>query len=149
MTLPSPLNKPLDLVRKKYKEKWGEELDLMAMSGYTGFYILANALAKAKSSKPDDIRDALANMSISPTTDIYGGKALLFPYIGSKVEFDETGENKYAGCMIMQIQSNKYRVIGRKTMPRQKADLFGLRLVGTRSHNIRFCSRIVSRIFKL
>lgn len=90
------INKPLvKVTNDKYKAKYGENMAGEAVDAYIAVYVLADALERAGSVDPKAIRDALAK------TKITSGPAMVAAY--NTIEFDETGQNKYAGLVMVQI----------------------------------------------
>ncbi|MBF0530425.1 MAG: ABC transporter substrate-binding protein, partial [Deltaproteobacteria bacterium] len=84
---------------EKFKKKTGHELSAEAVDSYVGMYVLANALEKAGSLDPKKIREALA------ATKITTGPAMIVPY--EAFEFDQDGQNKFAGLVAVQIRDVK------------------------------------------
>jgi branched-chain amino acid transport system substrate-binding protein len=72
---------------------------------YQGFYVIVDALERAKSSAAKELRDAIAATNI---TDI-NHRAMIIPY--KQLKFDETGQNPYATAMVVQIQEGKFRLV--------------------------------------
>ncbi len=66
---------------------------------FTGIFALADAINRAGSTKPEDIRKALR------ATDIPGDQ-LIMPWGG--IQFDETGQNRKGAGIIVQVQGGKY-----------------------------------------
>jgi branched-chain amino acid transport system substrate-binding protein len=79
----------------KFKAKYGYDLTGESVDAYASMYVIADALERAASTDPQKIRDALA------ATDLKTGPAMIVPYEG--VQFDETGQNKNAGIVIVQV----------------------------------------------
>ena len=79
----------------KYKAKYGYNLTGEAVDAYLAMYVLADALERAGSLDPAKIRDALA------ATNLTGGPGMIVGY--DAVEFDETGQNKHAALVMVQI----------------------------------------------
>ena len=65
------------------------------MDAYIAMYVMADALERAKSLDPKAIRDALAK------TKLAKGPGMIVGY--DAVEFDATGQNKYAALVMVQI----------------------------------------------
>jgi branched-chain amino acid transport system substrate-binding protein len=72
---------------------------------YQLFYIIVDALERAKTSDAKALRDAIAATNI---TDI-NHKAMLLPY--KAIKFDETGQNQLATAMVVQTQGGKFRLL--------------------------------------
>jgi branched-chain amino acid transport system substrate-binding protein len=90
------VNKPgVQEINGKYKAKYGQNLTGEAADAYIGMYVLADALERAASLEPDKIRDALA------ATNLASGPGMIVGY--DSVQFDETGQNKNAALVIVQI----------------------------------------------
>ncbi len=65
-----------------------------AVLAYQAMYIIADAVDRAGSADPADIRDALAETEFADH---------ILPYIGP-ITFDETGETTAASPVVMQVQ---------------------------------------------
>jgi branched-chain amino acid transport system substrate-binding protein len=90
------VNKPgAKEANEKFKSKYGYNLAGESVDGYVAMYVLADALERAKSSDPKAIRDALAK------TKLTKGLGMIVGY--DAVEFDETGQNKHAALVMVQI----------------------------------------------
>lgn len=79
----------------KYKAAYGQNLTGEAVDAYLATYVLADALERAGSLEPAKIRDALA------ATNYQDGAGMIVGY--DAVEFDETGQNKHAALVMIQI----------------------------------------------
>jgi branched-chain amino acid transport system substrate-binding protein len=80
---------------EKYKAKYGQNLTGEAVDAYLATYLLADALERAGSLDPAKIREALAS------TKLTDGPGMIVGY--PAVEFDETGQNKHAALVMVQI----------------------------------------------
>lgn len=90
------VNKPgAKEANEKFKSKYGYNLTGESVDGYIAMYVLADALERAKSLDPKAIRDALAK------TKLTKGAGMIVGY--DAVEFDETGQNKHAALVMVQI----------------------------------------------
>jgi branched-chain amino acid transport system substrate-binding protein len=90
------VNKPgAKEANEKFKSKYGYNLAGESVDGYIAMYVMADALERAKSLDPKAIRDALAK------TKLTKGPAMIASY--DAIEFDETGQNKYAALVMVQI----------------------------------------------
>jgi branched-chain amino acid transport system substrate-binding protein len=90
------VNKPgAKEANEKYKTKYGSNLAGEAVDAYLAMYVLADALERAGSLEPAKIRDALAS------TNLQSGPGMIVGY--DAVEFDETGQNKHAALVMVQI----------------------------------------------
>lgn len=90
------VNKPgVKETNAKYKAEYGTNLTGEAVDAYVAVYVLADALERAGSTDPDKLRKALAE------TDLKTGSAAIVSY--ESIEFDETGQNKHASPVIVQI----------------------------------------------
>jgi len=93
----SDLDKPgIDEKNAKFKERYGYKLAGESVDAYASMYVIADALERAGSLKPKKIRDALAG------TKLDKGPGMIVSY--DAVEFDENGQNKNAGIVIVQVQ---------------------------------------------
>lgn len=90
------VNKPgAKEANEKFKSKYGYNLAGESVDGYVAMYVLADALERAKSLDPKAIRDTLAK------TKLTKGPGMIVGY--GAVEFDETGQNKHAALVMVQI----------------------------------------------
>jgi len=80
---------------EKFKKKYGYDLTGESVDAYAAMYVIADALERAASTDPQKVRDALA------ATNLTAGPAMIVSYDG--VQFDETGQNKNAGIVIIQV----------------------------------------------
>ncbi|WP_243360228.1 ABC transporter substrate-binding protein [Fundidesulfovibrio terrae] len=79
----------------KFKAKYGYDLAGESVDAYAAMYVIADAFERAASTDPKKVRDALA------ATNLTKGPAMIVSYDG--VEFDESGQNKNAGIVIVQV----------------------------------------------
>jgi len=90
------VNKPgVQEINQKFKSKYGYNLAGESVDAYIAMYVMVDALERAKSLDPKAIRDALAK------TKLTKGPAMIAGY--DAIEFDETGQNKYAALVMVQI----------------------------------------------
>ncbi|MFB3887689.1 MAG: ABC transporter substrate-binding protein [Thermodesulfobacteriota bacterium] len=90
------VNKPgAKEINQKFKAKYGYNLAGESVDAYIAMYVMADALERAKSLDPKAIRDALAK------TKLTKGPAMIAAY--NAIEFDQTGQNKYAALVMVQI----------------------------------------------
>ena len=87
-----PAAKPAN---EKFKKKYGYDMTGESVDAYVAMYVVADALERAASTDPAKIRDALA------ATNLTTGPGMIVSYDG--VQFDETGQNKNAGIVIVQV----------------------------------------------
>jgi branched-chain amino acid transport system substrate-binding protein len=80
-------------VLEKFETSYGEPMDTEAMLSYQAIYVIADALERAGSADPADVRAALADTSIADHFMAYPGP----------ITFDETGENVNAEPVLMQV----------------------------------------------
>jgi branched-chain amino acid transport system substrate-binding protein len=84
-------------VREAYEELYEEEMRTSAVLSYQAVYVIADAIERAESADPADIRDALAETDYEDH---------ILPYEGS-ITFDETGETEVASPVVMQVQDGE------------------------------------------
>ena len=82
-------------VLDRFQSEYGESLRSSAFMSYQVTYLIADAIERAASADPGDIRDALADSNYADH---------LLPFDGPIV-FDETGENINARPILMQVQN--------------------------------------------
>lgn len=80
---------------EKYKKLYGHNLTGEAVDAYLAMYIIKDALERAASLEPANIRQALA------TTQLTDGPGMIVGY--DKVEFNEKGQNRHASLVMVQI----------------------------------------------
>jgi branched-chain amino acid transport system substrate-binding protein len=90
------VNKPgVKEINEKFKAKCGYNLAGESVDAYIATYVLADALERAGSLDPKAIREALAK------TNLTTGPAMIASY--DAIQFDETGQNKNAALVIVQV----------------------------------------------
>jgi branched-chain amino acid transport system substrate-binding protein len=85
-----------------YKAASGKDLNDASAREIVGLQVLADAIDRAGSTKPEDIRKALI------ATDIPGDQTLM-PWKG--IKFDETGQNILGTPVIMQVKDGAYHTV--------------------------------------
>jgi branched-chain amino acid transport system substrate-binding protein len=93
------VNPNVKVVNDMFKAKTGTDLNANSARAFQGVFVLADALNRAASLKPDDIRKALSE------TDIKGAQ-LMMPWEG--IKFNEKNKNTLGRGIIVQIQNGKY-----------------------------------------
>jgi branched-chain amino acid transport system substrate-binding protein len=78
----------------KFEEQTGESMRTAAVFSYQAVEVIADALERAGSSEPPELRDAIAETSLETE---------LFPFDGP-IEFDNKGQNVNAQPIVMQVQ---------------------------------------------
>lgn len=81
-------------LRDRFEQQNGERMRTAAVFSYQAVEVIADALERAESSEPQDVRDAIAETSLQTE---------LFPFSGP-IEFDEKGQNVNAQPIVMQVQ---------------------------------------------
>ena len=101
----------LDLAAKKpliaqvnelFKKQGGRDISDVPARAFTGFLTLADAINRAKSTNPEDIRKALVATNIPP-------EQLIMPWSG--VKFDDKGQNTGVRAILQQVQNGQYATI--------------------------------------
>ena len=80
-------------VLERFEAAYGEPMDTEAMLSYQAIQVIADALERAGSADPADVRAALADTNIADHYMAYPGP----------IAFDETGENINAQPVLMQV----------------------------------------------
>jgi branched-chain amino acid transport system substrate-binding protein len=91
-----------ELFKKQKDNTTGREISDVPARAFTGFLTLADAINRARSTSPEDIRKALA------ATDI-AGEHLIMPW--TNVKFDEKGQNTGVRAILQQVQNGAYATI--------------------------------------
>lgn len=84
-------------LRDKFEEQTGERMRTAAVFSYQAVEVIADALERAGSSEPPELRDAIAETSLETE---------LFPFDGP-IEFDDKGQNVNAQPIVMQVQGGE------------------------------------------
>ncbi len=102
----------LDIGRKKplvtavndlFNKKYGTNMTGNSARSFTGLIVLADAINRASTLEPENIRKALMETKIS-------GEQLIMPWDG--VRFDpDTGQNILGKGIIVQVQGGQYRTV--------------------------------------
>ena len=96
--------KPMvEKINELYKAKYGHDMSPNAARSFTAPFVVADAINRAASTKPEDIRQALAETNIP-------GSDLISPYEG--VKFDPvTQDNVLGRSLYLQVQDGQFRVV--------------------------------------
>jgi branched-chain amino acid transport system substrate-binding protein len=86
-------------VNDLYRSKYGTDMNGSSARAFTGVFVLADAINRARSLEPAQIQAALK------TTDIPGDQ-IIMPWDG--VKFDERGQNTKGRGIMVQIQNGEY-----------------------------------------
>ncbi len=90
------VNKPgAKEANEKYKAKFGQNFSGEAVDAYLAMYVIKDALERSASLEPAKIIEALR------ATDLSSGPGMIVGY--DKVAFDQTGQNKHAALVIVQV----------------------------------------------
>ncbi|ARP86486.1 ABC transporter substrate-binding protein [Bordetella genomosp. 9] len=92
----------LKTINDLYKAKTGKELNGNNARSLQGVLVLADAINRAGSTKPEAIRDALKKTDLSEAQ-------IAMPWSG--VKFDETGQNSKGAGLILQMTSAGYQTV--------------------------------------
>lgn len=84
-------------LRGKFEEQTGERMRTAAVFSYQAVEVIADALERAESSEPQELRDAIAETSLETE---------LFPFDGP-IEFDDKGQNVNAQPIVMQVRDKE------------------------------------------
>jgi branched-chain amino acid transport system substrate-binding protein len=93
-----PPGSPSFLINEIYKKKSGDDLDDTAARQMQGFFVLMDAIDRAKSTEPDKIQAALKATDLKPDQLIMGYKG---------VKFDDKGQNILASGLVIQLQDGE------------------------------------------
>ena len=86
---------------ESYREKYSDEMSVHAVWGYESIYVIADALERAGSSNPEEVRDAMKTTNITDHVLAQSGA----------ITFDAKGENVNAAGVLVQIQDGKHVVV--------------------------------------
>jgi branched-chain amino acid transport system substrate-binding protein len=95
--------KPLiSQVNELFKKQGGRDMSDVPARAFTGFMTLADAINRAKSTSPEEIRKALVATNIP-------AEQLIMPWTG--VKFDDKGQNTGVRAILQQVQNGQYATI--------------------------------------
>ncbi len=86
-------------INEMYKAKTGQDLDDTSARGMQAMFVLADAINRAGSTKPEAIQKALQATDLKPEQLIMGFKG---------VRFDQTGQNVLAATYLIQLFGSQY-----------------------------------------
>ncbi|CAN5192574.1 ABC transporter substrate-binding protein [soil metagenome] len=89
-------------VNDLFRSKYGTDMNGSSARAFTGVFVLADAIDRARSVDPVKIQGALAQ------TDIPGSQ-IIMPWDG--VKFDQTGQNTKGRGIMVQIQNGQYATV--------------------------------------
>src|ERR1700694_6103642 len=96
-------NQAVPLIDQLFRQRFaGKPLDGNTARDFMGVLVLADAIDRAGSTKPDAIREALIKTNIP-------GKKTLMPW--NRIHFDATGQNDGGAGIIEQGQAGKYEPV--------------------------------------
>jgi len=96
-------NQAVPLIDQLFRERFaGKPLDGNTARDFMGILVLADAIDRAGSTKPDAIRASLVKTNIP-------GKLTLMPW--NRIHFDATGQNDGGAGIIEQVQDGKYETV--------------------------------------
>ena len=81
-------------IRARFEAQYGRPMETAAMLSYQAVEVIAAGLEGGASTDPEDLRDAIAGVSIEDPLLAFSGP----------IEFDETGENKNATVIVTQVR---------------------------------------------
>jgi branched-chain amino acid transport system substrate-binding protein len=96
-------------LREDFEAEFGEPMRTAAVFSYQAVEVIADALERAGSAEPGDVRDALSETSFEDPLLAFAGP----------IEFDERGENVNAIPIVMQVQDG----VPRQVWPEQFAEV--------------------------
>ena len=98
-----PLITQINALFKQQKDNpGGRDLSEAPARGFTGFMTLLDAINRARSVAPDEIRKALVATNLPP-------EQLLMPW--TSVRFDEKGQNSGVRAIMIQMQGGTYKTV--------------------------------------
>jgi len=92
-------------VNDSHIARFGVPITEDAAREYQLFFVLVDALERAKTTSPKELRDAIAATDITDPNN----RAMMVPC--KELKFDETGQNPFATAMLVQIQGGDFRLV--------------------------------------
>jgi branched-chain amino acid transport system substrate-binding protein len=102
------------IINEMFKKKYGRDLDDTSARWMQAFFVLADAINRAKSTEPAKIQEALK------ATDLKQDQ-LMIGYNG--VKFDQTGQNVLASTYLIQLQGKDYKSVWPANLATNKLEL--------------------------
>ncbi|MBV9521757.1 MAG: ABC transporter substrate-binding protein [Alphaproteobacteria bacterium] len=93
---------PTARIAALFKAKTGHELDDTSARNMQAFFVLADAINRAGSTKPEAIQKALQETDLKPGQLMMGYKG---------VKFDATGQNTLGATYLIQLQGADYKAV--------------------------------------
>src|SRR5579883_68079 len=93
---------PTYLINEMFKKKTGHEMDDTSARNMQAFFVLADAINRAGSTKPEAIQKALQETDLKPAQLMMGYKG---------VKFDKTGQNELGATYLIQLQGKAYKAV--------------------------------------
>ncbi len=93
---------PTSLINDMFKKKTGHEMDDTSARNMQAFFVLADAIDRAGSTKPEAIQKALQETDLKPAQ-------LMMGYRG--IKFDDTGQNNLGATYLIQLQGKDYKAV--------------------------------------
>jgi branched-chain amino acid transport system substrate-binding protein len=93
---------PTSLINDMFKKKTGHEMDDTSARNMQAFFVLADAIDRAGSTKPEAIQKALQETDLKPAQ-------LMMGYRG--IKFDDTGQNNLGATYLIQLQRKDYKAV--------------------------------------
>lgn len=87
-------------VAEEYRAKYKKPFNMNAAHSYDTILVIADSLERAKSTDNEALRKALKETNLTKKTSI-----------GKAIQFDEKGDNKWAGAAVMQLQQQNANVV--------------------------------------
>jgi len=84
-------------IRQRFQQKYGEPMQTAAILSYQAVQVIAKALEDGKNADPKALRDAIAKVTVDQPLLAFEGP----------ISFDDTGQNKNAIPIVMQVLSGK------------------------------------------
>jgi branched-chain amino acid transport system substrate-binding protein len=93
---------PTSFINDMFKKKTGHEMDDTSARNMQAFFVLAEAIDRAGSTKPEAIQKALQETDLKPAQ-------LMMGYRG--IKFDDTGQNNLGATYLIQLQGKDYKAV--------------------------------------
>lgn len=84
-------------IRARFEQQYGRPMETAAMLSYQSIEVIAAGLEAGADSDPKALRNAISGVSLEDPLLAFSGP----------IEFDETGQNKNAAVIVMQVRDGK------------------------------------------
>ena len=90
-------------VNQMFRERFGRDMTGHSARSFTALVVLADAIERARSTRPEALREALLGTALAP-------EQLIMPWAGVALD-EKTGQNHLGRGIIVQVQGGRYTTV--------------------------------------